>query len=849
MIPLFARASGNFLRRHISQLTLTILSIALGVAVVVSVDLAKTSALESFDHAVQAVTGRATHRIVGGPNGLDERVYKRLRLSGDIRYLAPKVEGLARIDDESRTIVRILGVDPISEREFQSDWYKGLSAKQSNINLTTLMVEPSTVIITDGTARHLAIENQQSFDVLIGTTRKPVIPSAILPPQSSSSEQALRDLLIADISTAQELLGLVGRLSYIDLILDDTPSHRGMLEKIKNMLPEYAELITQGSGQQSVQEMTRAFYTNLTALSMLSLVVGMFLIFNTMTFLVVQRREILGGLRALGVTRRQVFWLILSEATLIGVAGTVVGILVGIGLSHVFLELISKTLNQAYSFLTSPQIIISSIILAKGALLGIGATIVSAIIPAKAAARYSPLQVMRRSQLELHTRTALFTKTIIGSLSLLAGFVTLFIPSKSIELGFVSQLFFVVGFALLTPILTVLMMEIIRPALARKFGVIGYLPTRFITASLSRTGIAIAALMVAIATSNGIELMVGSFRVSVLQWLDARLDAELYISNPAPTSTGLSRPLVRRIKDISGVGAVSTVLRMKITRKGLVTRLNAYQMAPESYTGFHFTEGASDKIWNLFETKDVVIVTEAYSYLHDVKVGQKLMLRTEKGDRAFRIAGAYRDYNSGRGIVSMSRKTFNRYWSDDRLSGIWVYTGKEVDLNLVRTAIDNVSDTDQVLEITEQKRIVDLSMDVFDQAFAITEVLRWLVATIAFVGVFSALMALELERTREYGVLRAIGVTPGQLRTVIYTETGFMGLIAGIPALPLSCLIAWILIFVINRRSFGWSMDFILDGGVLAQGLGLSLLAALLAGIYPANKISRLNPVEALRTE
>ena len=109
--------------------------------------------------------------------------------------------------------------------------------------------------------------------------------------------------------------------------------------------------------------------------------------------------------------------------------------------------------------------------------------------------------------------------------------------------------------------------------------------------------------MVAIATSNGIELMVGSFRVSVLQWLDARLDAELYISNPAPTSTGLSRPLVRRIKDISGVGAVSTVLRMKITRKGLVTRLNAYQMAPESYTGFHFTEGASDKIWNLFETK------------------------------------------------------------------------------------------------------------------------------------------------------------------------------------------------------------------------------------------------------
>ncbi len=849
MSPILARASSNFLGRHISQLILTILSIALGVAVVVSVDLAKNSALESFSRAVQAVTGHATHRIVGGPKGLSEQLYKKLRLSEDIGFLAPRVEGLARIGDESSTIVRILGVDPVSEGDFQSDWYTDLGSKHSEIDLTRLMVVPSTVIVTDDMAKHLTVKNWESFDVLIGTTRKPVVVSAVMSSQSSSSGTALNNLLITDISTAQELLGVVGRLSYIDLILDDIPNKQGMLNKIKKILPENVELIIQGSGQRSVQEMTRAFYTNLTALSMLSLVVGMFLIFNTMTFLVVQRRELMGGLRALGVTGRQIFWLILSEAALIGVLGTVVGLLVGTGLSHIFLELISTTLNQAYSFLTSPQINISLFILAKGALLGIGSTIVSAIIPAKDAARYSPLQVMRRSQLELNTRATLFNKTIIGTLSLAIGFITLIIPSKSIELGFVSQLFVVLGFALLTPILTVLMMEFIRPTLARKFGVIGYLPIRFITASLSRTGIAIAALMVAIATSNGIELMVGSFRISVLQWLDSRLDAEIYISNSVPTSIGFARSLVQQVKDISGVKAVSTVYRLKITRQGVTTRINAYQMAPISFAGFHFTEGISDQIWKVFEEEDVVIVTEAYSYLHDIKVGHELMLRTERGDRAFRVIGVYRDYNSGVGIVSMSRKTFDKYWSDESCSGIWVYTVKGIDLNVVRTAIENIGDISQLLEITEQKRIVELSMEIFDQAFAITQVLKWLATTIAFVGVFSALMALELERTWEYGVLRAIGITPSQLRIVVYTETGFMGFIAGILALPLSCLIAWILIFVINQRSFGWSMDFVLDWSVLAQGLVLSLSAALLAGIYPARKLSKLNPVDALRAE
>ncbi len=855
MTPILRRASSNYLKRHRGQLALTMLGIALGVAVVVSVELAKSSALEAFDQAVRVVAGRATHRISGGAEALNEQVYVKLRQSGAVGFAAPRVEGVAATDDDARHVLRILGVDPLAEREFQSDWYRyaGRSGAAGSIDLTRLMIEPGTVFATHETARRLALELQQSFALLIGTQRKEVTFSGILSPQDSATEGALSDLLITDIATAQELLGMIGRLSHIDLIVPEGADAEGGLDRIRALLPKAAELTAHGSGQRSVREMTRAFYTNLTALSILSLLVGMFLVYNTMTFLVVQRRELIGGLRALGVTRQQIIRLILSEAVVIGLIATLAGVLIGIVLSHFFLELIARTLTQAFFFQTSPGLSVSPLIVAKGIVLGVGATVVSAALPAVEAARYSPLQVMRRSQIETRTHALLTRTTLGGVVVLMAGIAITLLPTKSIGMGFLGQLALVLGFALMTPLLTVLMMAVIRPLLARAFGVIGYLPARFVTASLSRTGVAVSALMVAVAVSVGLQLMVGNFRSSVFHWLSDRLDADLYVSMPALASSGsasgLSVELKQRIAALPGVKALSTVRRIRVRKDGSVTRVNAYEMAPSSYAGFRFVHGAPERIWPAFEQEDAVIVTDAFAWLHDVHVGGALTLRTDSGDHAFQVVGIYTDYNTGSGIVSMSRRTFERHWRDHRFSGIGVYAEQGVDLDRLCREIETLGGPGQLLQVTLQKRIIERSMEIFDQAFAITDVLRWLAATIAFVAVFSALMAIQLERRREFGILRANGVTPGQLRRIIYTETGLMGLVAGVLALPLAVCIAATLIFVINRRSFGWRMDFILEPGILLQGLGLAVLAALLAGVVPAVKLSRLNPAEALRTE
>jgi len=173
MTPILRRASSNYLQRHRGQLALTILGIALGVAVVVSVELAKSSALESFDQAVRAVAGRATHRISGGADGLNEQVYVQLRRSGAAGSMAPRVQGLAATDDAARRVVRIIGVDPLAERAFQSEWYRfaNRSGAAGSTDLTHLMIEPGTVLVTGETARHLRVKRGQSLPLLIGTQR------------------------------------------------------------------------------------------------------------------------------------------------------------------------------------------------------------------------------------------------------------------------------------------------------------------------------------------------------------------------------------------------------------------------------------------------------------------------------------------------------------------------------------------------------------------------------------------------------------------------------------------------------------------------------------------------------
>ena len=855
MSRLLWRASLRHLLRHPWQIGLSVLGIALGVAVAVSIHLANDSARRAFDLATEAVTGRATHQIVGGPSGLAESVYRDLRVGLGTRRAAPIVEGDAAAADFPGRTFHLLGVDPFAEEPFRPHLTarrQALGGRAPADALADLVARPGTAFISSATAAALGLRSGDTLALRLRGGRREVRLVGLIEPADALSARALDSLLVTDIATAQELLDAPGRLSRIDLIVPDDASGEALLGRIARALPAGVELTRAGARADAAAQMTRAFALNLTALSLLALVVGMFLIYNTMTFSVVQRRPLIGMLRALGVTRGEIFTLVMVEALVIGAIGTAAGLALGIVMAQGLLRLVTRTINDLYFVLSVREVILTPFALVMSAVLGLGATLAAALAPALEATGARPREVLTRSRLDARTRRAVPAAAWSGTALLAAGGVLLLLPDAGVGMGFLALFLVLIGCALLTPAAAIGLLSILGPMAGRSFGLLGRMAARGITSSLSRTAVAIAALMIAVSTTVGVGIMISSFREAVVQWLDGTLRADVYVSPPSlvgsrPDAT-LDPEVIRRLSRAPGVASASTSRGAIVPGPRGPVQVVAIGLEPGRVPGFRLRQGRPETVWPAF-ARGEVIVSEPYAYRHRARVGSLVRLRTDEGEQDFRVAGIFYDYGSSAGVVIMHRATYDRWWADRAVSSLGLYAAPGMDGSALVETLQRESAGGPDVVIRSNRALRDASLEIFDRTFAITGVLRLLTGIVAFIGVLSALMALQLERMREIGVLRALGLTPGQVWGMVTTETGLMGLIAGLLAMPVGILLAAVLVFAINRRSFGWTMPVDVQPTMLLQGLALAVGAALLAGLYPARRMARAQAAEALRDE
>jgi putative ABC transport system permease protein len=275
----------------------------------------------------------------------------------------------------------------------------------------------------------------------------------------------------------------------------------------------------------------------------------------------------------------------------------------------------------------------------------------------------------------------------------------------------------------------------------------------------------------------------------------------------------------------------------------------ALGIGPASYRQFRFLAGTPEAVWPAFQEGGAAIVSEPYAYRHGLRVGSGVPLRTDSGERMFPVVGVFADYGSDQGVVMLSRRTYETYWDDREVSsmGLVLAPGRDVDAVIadLQTRIGGGRD----LLIRSSRALRTASLEIFDRTFAITSVLRVLATAVAAIGVLSALMALQLERAREFGVLRAQGLTRREVWQLVVTETGLLGGIAGLLAVPVGIGLALVLVHVINRRAFGWTIEATVPVEILLQAVGLAMLSALLAGLYPAWRLARTPPAAALREE
>ena len=840
-LPILYRASFGYVWRHPWQLVLALLGICIGVAVMVAVDLANDSSRKSFLLSMSVINGAATHQIVGGPGGLDENLYTTLRVDQGMRGIAPLIDGYIDYDG---SVLHLVGVDPFAEQDFRTYTRpdKQQDKSESMVDIyRRVLTEPGALLLSRQTASLLGLQVDQEFQIDAAGKSFNAVLVGMLP----DDNPALNDLAIVDIAVAQDWLAMSGTLSRIDVRLSADDGGE-LPEKIRAALPPDAQLLDASGRTRSVTEMSNAFVTNLTAMSLLAILVGIFLIYNSVSFAVLQRRGLIGVLRALGLTRSEVMQLIMTEALVLGIAGALLGVALGVRLGDELLALVSRSINDLYFRTSVTDVLVNPWSVAKGLVAGLGATVLAAAIPAMEAASYRPRLAMTRSVLERRTRRLLPLLAASGMTAVALAFVLLAISGASLVAGLAAMFMLILGFAVCIPIVVKFITRWLAPVAGIAGGTSARLAVLSIGTSLSRTGIAIVALAVAVSATVGVTVMVDSFRGAVSEWIGKSLQSDIYISVPRGS---LNPELIRDLGNVPGVEDYSARRWAWIETPQGRTRIIAAQLAAGHSAGTTILDADEKQAWQEFAEAGAVFVSEPFAYRNRLGSGDILSLLTRSGEKPFRIAATYRSYDADSGSVLMSRATYVKHWNDQTIDALGIYLEPNADINKVMADLERTSSGRQAILVRSNRDLRDVSLRIFDRTFVITNVLYWLAVGVAIIGILGAMLALQLERARELAVLRALGMTPGQLAGMVTVQTGLMGLLSGIAAVPLGLLMAWMLIAVINRRSFGWSMDIQISPDVLLTALALSVGAALIAGIYPAYRAARAQPALAMREE
>lgn len=823
---LLLRSSWRFFTRHPWQLWLTLLSIALGTAVMIAVDLANHSAAQSFQQSVNTLSSPMTHEIKALHGRIPDAFYRQLRVDWGYRDSLPELELPVAIQGVHYSLV---GLDP-----FATILPAGhLKALDSGV-LTRLLIEANSLIAPTQSGLQLG----QSLQV--GERNFKIIALVDL---------ARSDLLLADLASVQ---GNTQGLSRIQLKLTEAAA-----QALQLRLPPELKLESFANQQAVFGQMTQAFSTNLLAMSLLAILVGAFLVYNTMTFSVLQRRSSFAISRMLGVTAGQLFRYLLIEACILGLIGSGLGVLLGVLLGQGLLVLVTQTISDLYVSVAPTDLLITPALVFKTVGITLFAVLLATLAPALEAARVAPVQVQRRSSLEQTNQNLSLKFALLGLVLMLGSVILISHSGKQLVWGFVGLFLLILGYSLIIPWVLHRLLNLLQ-RLSAQFAqtqLLVRLALRSLEASLSRTSLAIIALTVAVSATIGVSMMIGSFRSSVADWLQMTLPSDLYISAVSADASRVEGSLppiwLERVKALPELASLSTGFSTRLTVEGMPLPTLVLQPGAHSQRGFEFLQNTPADAWQRFEQAEGVLVSEPFAYHYNRAAGSSLQLATETaGLVTVPILGVFRDYSSTQGMLVLPRGWYERYWADRSISSIGLTLKQGTDTHLVQQQLQtwakDLQPANQSLVIRSNTEIRQNSLQVFDRTFAITYVLRVLVLIVAFVGVFSALMALFLEKGRELAILRSTGFTPKQVQSLILSQAAFLGLLAGILALPLGWLMSVVLIDIINQRSFGWTMQTYFFVSIPLQALSLAVVAALLASFYPVRRMGQLSIREGL---
>jgi putative ABC transport system permease protein len=836
---------------------LTIFAVALGVAVVLAMDLAGNAATGSFHSSLETLSGEQNLEVTATGGVSEDLVGKLNSLPYDWR-VTPRMEDFAVVAETKKTLP-LIGLDLIAESNRLALNHSPAMAKSaaSAENIATNaesslenLVARNSVWVGESLGRHpgeslqLLLNDRPGNYVVRGTY-----------PDSSGNESAI----VMDIAAAQLGLGRAGRVDRVYLRVPPgeaaTPLEAWQ-RRAQQVLPEGVQVRTAGASTNENRKMLAAFRWNLRLLSYIALVVGAFLIYNTISVSVVRRRAEIGIARALGASRRQVLLAFLGEALFIGLAGALLGIPLGRLMASAAVKLMGTTVSLLYVTSRPGSIALTPWSATLALFVGTGVTLLSAWSPAREAALVAPVEAMARGRREFEIRVAKASGLWMALIFGLAAAVASRVPpiGGKPAFGYLATLLAVAAGVFAIPAFVDAFLRVVSTFLKNLLGVEALLASRSLASSLRRTSVLVAALSTAVAMMTAVGIMVGSFRQTVVSWMDSELPADLYLrpaGNPAadqhPT---ISPELSDAIAKLPGVREVQRLRAYEISYQEMPATLGSIDLENRQIyrTSDFLSNRPTEKVLSELRGTNSVIVSEPFTYKHHLKRGDSLQLALGNRRESFRIADVYFDYSSERGMVLMDRNVMLKYLPDPAPSNIAVFVANGANVATVRKEIEAAATNYHVL-IFANGDLRSQAVEIFDRTFTITYALEAVAVLVAVMGVAGALLALVIDRRRELGLLRYLGASSAQLRKLIFSEAGLLGLLANLFGLVLGFFLSLILIFVINKQSFGWTIRLHWPVAVLLGAVTVVCLATLVSGYYPAQIAVRLNPLEVVHEE
>lgn len=860
----------------------TVAGIAVGIAVVIGIQLTNASSVRGFETALDTVSGKASIEITS-PGGIDETHLPSLGWLREFGPASPVIEGEMAIvvpnaapglRPRRAEAVKVLGVDILRDqtvREYGVSSYlagdapvaresgEGAPLQLSSQSFLTLLTSPQSIVITEKLAKRRGYTLGSEVQLLAGDRINTYVVRALLEDKGPARVMD-GSFVLMDIAAAQLAFDRLGRIDRIDVQIAHTA---GVFDASKaptsaelsaaesamgERLPAGLTATTPSRRGRQVEKMLSAFHLNLSALSWVALVVGLFLVYNTATVSVLTRREEVGMLRALGVTRRQVAGLFLGEAALMGAAGTVIGLGLGRLIADASVGVTSATVSTLYIATAAAPPSLTWWHVALAFTIGVPLSLLAALVPALEASRVPPTAAMRGSD-RLTTRVRLGARALVVPALVIAsaaGLARLDAVDGRPLFGYASAFVLILGVSLLVPALVFTAARMLRPLFAGALGVEGRLALASFTAAIPRLSISIAALSVALAMTVAIAIMVGSFRETVVYWVGQTLQADLFIGPGVQPTTGsgqtLSPSVLDAVRAHPQVEAVDTFRNLDLVYEDNLVVLGAGQFdIVRSHGSLLFKAPADGKtaLERAIGT-DAVIVSEAFANKYRVEPGDTVRLATREGDRPFAVAAVYYDYAVDRGIVVMDRPVFERHYGERPVTSAAAYLKPGADPETVRREILETMEEGHRAFVYTNRSLRAEVMRIFDSTFAITYALEIIAIAVAMLGVAGTLLTLVLERRRELTMLRLVGALKRQVQRVVVLEAVLIGATSMGIGLVVGYLLSLLLVYVINVQSFGWTIQFRVPTLFLLQVSVAVVVATALAGLVPARRAMRL---------